>query len=297
MLELIGLLLNAGIFFVASYVLVRDAYGPRGVAVVTLGLTAFYAAHVYYFLVRRIADRELLLSFMGLSVFFVAVTIPLLLSREWITVSWAIQALVMLWLADKLNSQFLRQVAFLLYGIVLFRFGLMDLPAQYSSALPRSGDVALGEYLLHLLERLVVFGVPIGSMAGAYFLLKAPQASGRLARRPGQRRGPVGANAVGRPVLDHRRSGDGVPVPSPRAQPHAQLSFRSLPPAGAHAALAGDVPVLAPRISCQPEPAGPGFSGALRRGSSGQARILRPAVLAVRRGALCMVAAIRSWTP
>jgi uncharacterized membrane protein len=114
-------------------------------------------------------------------VFFLAVTIPLLLSREWITVSWAIQALVMLWLADKLNSQFLRQVAFLLYGIVLFRFGLLDLPAQYSSALPRAGDVALSEYLLHLLERLVVFGVPIGSMAGAYFLLKAPQASGRLA--------------------------------------------------------------------------------------------------------------------
>jgi uncharacterized membrane protein len=181
LLELIGLLLNAGIFFVASYLLVRDAYSPRAVAAITLGLTAFYAAHVYYFLVRRIADRELLVSFMGLSVFFLAVTIPLVLSREWITVSWAIQAIVMLWLADKLNSQFLRQVAFLLYGIVLFRFGLLDLPAQYSSALPRAGDVALGEYLLHLLERLVVFGVPIGSMAGAYFLLKAPQASGRLA--------------------------------------------------------------------------------------------------------------------
>jgi uncharacterized membrane protein len=181
LLELIGLLLNAGIFFVASYLLVRDAYSPRAVAAITLGLTAFYAAHVYYFLVRRIADRELLVSFMGLSVFFLAVTIPLLLSREWITVSWAIQALVMLWLADKLNSQFLRQVAFLLYGIVLFRFGLVDLPAQYSSALPRAGDVALGEYLLHMLERLMVFGVPIASMAGAYFLLKAPQASGRLA--------------------------------------------------------------------------------------------------------------------
>ncbi len=133
LLELIGLLLNAGIFFAASYLLVSEAYGQRAVAVVTLGLTAFYAAHVYYFLVRRIADRELMLSFMGLAVFFLAVTIPLVLSREWITVSWAIQALVMLWLADKLKSEFLRQVAFLLYGIVLFRFGFMDLPAQYTS--------------------------------------------------------------------------------------------------------------------------------------------------------------------
>jgi uncharacterized membrane protein len=181
LLESIGLLLNAGIFFAASYLLVSEAYGPRAVAAVTLGLTAFYAAHVYYFLARRVADRDLLLGFMALSAFFLAVTIPLVLSREWITVSWAIQALVMLWLADKLSSQFLRQVAFLLYAIVLFRFGFMDLPAQYGSALPQAGSVPIGEYLLHLVERLVVFGVPIASMAGAHYLLKSPQASGRLA--------------------------------------------------------------------------------------------------------------------
>ena len=72
-------------------------------------------------------------------------------------------------------------MAFLLYGIVLIRFGFMDLPAQYSSALPQAGDVPLGDYLLHLLERLVVFGVPIASIAGAYFLLKTPAGAGRLA--------------------------------------------------------------------------------------------------------------------
>jgi uncharacterized membrane protein len=182
MLELIGLLLNAGVFFTASYLLVNEAYGQRAVAVVTLGLTVFYAAHVYYCLVRRIADRELFLSFMGLAVFFLAVTIPLVLSRAWITVSWAIQALILLWLADKLNSAFLRQVAFLLYGIVLVRFGFIDLPDQYGQALAPTGQsVALGDYLAHLLERMIVFGVPIGSVAGAYFLLKAPRASARLA--------------------------------------------------------------------------------------------------------------------
>lgn len=180
LLELIGLLLNAGIFFGASYLLVNEAYGQRAVAAVTLGLTAFYAAHVYYFLVRRIADRELMLSFMGLAVFFLAVTIPLVRSREWITVSWAIQALVMLWLADKLKSEFLRQVAFLLYGIVLLRFGFWDLPAQYSTPLQAAAGASLGDYFMHLIERLVVFGVPIGSMAGAYFLLRSPRASARL---------------------------------------------------------------------------------------------------------------------
>ena len=180
LLELLGLLLNAGIFFAASDYLVEPVYGYRAVAVITLGLTAFYAAHVYYFLVRKVSDRELLLGFMGLAVFFLAVTVPLVLSREWITVSWAIQALVMLWLADKLKSEFFRQVAFLLYAVVLARFGFLDLPNQYLSAQAGAVDVPLDEYLLQMIERLVVFGVPVASIAGAYYLLRTPVPAGRL---------------------------------------------------------------------------------------------------------------------
>ncbi len=219
LLELIGLLLNAGIFFAASYLLVNQAYGHRAVAVVTLGLTAFYAAHVYYFLQRRIADRELMLSFMGLAVFFLAVTIPLVLSREWITVCWAIQALVMLWLADKLKSEFLRQVAFLLYGIVLFRFGLWDLPAQYSSA------------AFHGLQRVArrVLRAPHRANGhlrstdridgGSLFPAEIAPRIGPPCRRSSQRCGPVGSDAVGRALCSYPFPGNGISVPSPGAEP------------------------------------------------------------------------------
>src|SRR5262249_36542275 len=159
------------IFFAASYYLVEDVYGHRAGAAVTLGLTAFYAGHVYYFLIRKEADRELMLGFMWLAVLFLAGSQPLVPSREWITVSGAVQAVVMLWLADKLKSEFLRQVAFLLYAIVLLRYGFLDLPNQYLSAQAGATDVPLGEYLLQMIERLVVFGVPVASIAGAYYLL------------------------------------------------------------------------------------------------------------------------------
>ena len=69
-----------------------------------------------------------------------------MLSREWITVSWAIQAIVMLWLADKLKSEFLRQLAFLLYGIMLFRFGFLDLPSQYLTIQAGGTSLSLGDY-------------------------------------------------------------------------------------------------------------------------------------------------------
>ncbi|APW62777.1 DUF2339 domain-containing protein [Paludisphaera borealis] len=184
LLELIGLLLNAGVFFASSYYLVRDVYGQRAVAVVTLGLAAFYVAHVYYFLARRIADRELMHGFMSLAIFFLGVTVPLILSWQWITVCWAVQALVMLWLADKVQSEFIRRAAFVMYAIVLYRFGLIDLPYQYGMRAPATAGATLGVYFAHLLQRLVVFGVPIGSVAGAYFLLQSPSSASALTVDP-----------------------------------------------------------------------------------------------------------------
>lgn len=179
LLDVLVLFLNAGVFFGLSYWLIEKSYGEKWVAAVTLGLTAFYVAHVWYCLVRRVLDRELMVSFTALSAFFLAITVPLLLSREWITVSWAVQALVMLWVAGKLNSEFLRQVAYLLYVIVLGRFVFLDLPSQYGKA--SLAELPIMEYMRQLVERLVMFGVPIGSLALGYRMLSKSGTTAPLA--------------------------------------------------------------------------------------------------------------------
>lgn len=181
LLEPIGLLLNAAIYFGVSYQLVSEAFDYRWVATVSLALAAFYVAHVWYCLVRRVLDRELLFCFVGLAAFFLAVTVPLVLSREWITVSWAIQAFVMLWIAGKLNSEFLRHVAYLLYLIVIGRFCFLDLGNQYAAGAGPAADLPLGDYCWLLLERLVVFGIPIASLAGAFRLLRSPATAASVA--------------------------------------------------------------------------------------------------------------------
>lgn len=174
-LDVLVLFFNAGVFFALSYRLIDQSFAREWTSAVTLALTAFYTMHVYYCLVRKVLDRELMLSFTGLASFFLAITIPLLLSPEWITTSWAIQALVLLWIALKLESQFLRHTAYLLYAIVLLRFGLIDLPSQYASvpATLRLGNLPISAYLLAMVERLVMFGVPISSLGLACRLLKA----------------------------------------------------------------------------------------------------------------------------
>jgi len=171
LLDVLVLFLNAGVFFATSFRLIEITFAREWVATVTLGLTAFYTAHVYYCLVRRVLDRELMLSFTAMASFFLAVTIPVLLSREWITMSWSIQALILLWISGRLNSRFLQHIAYLLYLIVLFRFAFIDLPRQYQS--PGLSDLAFVDYFWQVVQRLVMFGVPIASLAGAYRLLKS----------------------------------------------------------------------------------------------------------------------------
>ena len=173
--DLSALLINAFVYFGESYRLVSVPYGKEWAAVVTLGLALFYTLHVYYFLVRKLVDRELLVSFLGLASFFVIVTVPLVLSKQWITVSWALLALVLLWIARQLGSHVLKYVSFILYGIVMLRFGFIDLPGQFGPALATS--LPWSEYWPQFVERIVMFGVPVVSLGGAQRLLLGWQRS------------------------------------------------------------------------------------------------------------------------
>lgn len=170
LLDVLVLFLNAGIFFTLAFDAIESAHSREWVAAATLGLTAFYTQHVRYCLTRKVLDRELMLSFIALASFFLAISVPLLLAAQWITVSWALQALVTLWIAGRLESRFLRLVAYVLYLIVLGRLTLIDLPGQYGAA--PAAELPLREYLAGLLQRVVLFGVPIASFAGAVRLLR-----------------------------------------------------------------------------------------------------------------------------
>jgi uncharacterized membrane protein len=171
LLDIVALLVNAGVFYALANALIRERYGHQWVAAVSLSLAAFYTAHVFFFLQRRLVDRNLLVVFIGLAAFFLSVTMPLVLSSEWVTVSWAIQAFILLWIAGKIGSEFLRQVCYVLYAVVLARFCYVDLRGQFLRA-PSTAELPLNEYLKQLAERLVMFGVPIASLGGACWLLQ-----------------------------------------------------------------------------------------------------------------------------
>ena len=178
--DLLALFFNAAVFFtVGSGMIDRaygEAYGRQPVALLAVAMAAFYAAHVWIVLKRGMIDRELVVSFLGLASFFVTITMPLVLSRQWVTASWAIQAVIMLWMAERLGSRFLRLAATVVLGLVLCRFFFLDLGRTFL-ARPAIDDMPLGEFTFTLLGRIISFGIPIASLAlAAWFFRRAAAA-------------------------------------------------------------------------------------------------------------------------
>lgn len=163
-LDLIFLFLNAAAFTGLPVACIEQTYRREAIAVLTIGLSVFHLLHIGFFLKRRVEDRGLLYSFTGLAAFFVAITLPLVLTKGWITVSWSLQAFVMLWIASRMRSEFLRQLAYVLYLVVIARFAIIDLAGQFGGL---STNLATKEYFRHLLERAFVLGIPIGSFFAA----------------------------------------------------------------------------------------------------------------------------------
>ena len=169
LLDILSLLLNTAIFFGLSYRLIDQAYGRTWIAAATLGLTIYFAIHFFAMLQRKFIDRNLLVVFLGLSSCFLATTMPLVLSREWITASWSLQALMLLWMASQMRSGIVRSISYVLFALVLGRFALLDLQRTFfGSGWAATANLPMQTYLQLLLSRVVAFGVPIASLAIAY---------------------------------------------------------------------------------------------------------------------------------
>lgn len=197
LLEILGTLVNGGAFFALGHGVVSTAYAPRAVALLALALAAFYVVLVYRFLSAHRQDRGLLMSFFALAAFFIVMVPPLAIAKNWITLSWSLQGLVMLWLAAKLDSRFLRGLSLGAYALAFGRLLFYDLDRQYGRALPF--DLTWAAYWPILGNHLLTIGGPIAALGGAWFLLKSPPAAAPVLQVG--RANDLPAEPAGRPVL------------------------------------------------------------------------------------------------
>jgi|GEM_PF-270866 len=169
LLDLLALVLNVAVFFHTANDMLYPFYGKTGSGYLCFFLSFFYWLHVVIFLRWKLLDRELLICFLGLSSFFLTLALPLLFSAQWLTSCWAIQSVAMIWVAKKVGSRFLVQLAYILLAIVMGRMVLFDFPSHFAAPPQGQPPIAqppleLAEFLRALLERVIQFGIPLASI-------------------------------------------------------------------------------------------------------------------------------------
>jgi len=173
-LDIVLMLVNAALVYVVGLSLLRATFEGHASydnfkAMMTLGLAAHNILLVFLFQFRRLRDKALSTTAIALAAFFLAITMPLVLSENWITASWAIEALVLLWVGERIRSTTLRYLAGIAYIFVFLKVGIVELPGHYSK--PIVEGLTFAQYWPVMVERLMIFLVPILSLFGAAWVI------------------------------------------------------------------------------------------------------------------------------
>jgi uncharacterized membrane protein len=121
------LLVNPFVFFVTGYYFLNPNHHDW-MGVFAIGLALLYAGAAKLLLDRAKASKTELLLMIGVALTFLTLAIPIQLKANWITMAWAIEALLILWVALEMNSLRLRVVAYALFALGLLKLVFVDTP-------------------------------------------------------------------------------------------------------------------------------------------------------------------------
>ncbi len=153
------MVINAGAYFGITYGLLWDDF-EAWMGGFTLLLSLFYGALGYAAVVRSKEHFQLSFMALGIALVFLTIAIPVQLGGPWISVAWAVEGAVLMWLAFRLNMPQLRW-----FGVGVFViFGFTALVLDTPRALDDVSTPFLNAYLPASLMGIVA------TFLAAYFL-------------------------------------------------------------------------------------------------------------------------------
>ncbi len=156
--------LNAAAYFGISYHIFWHDYHVW-LGLFSFLLAGFYAVLGYIALRRNKENRTLSYFAFGIAIVFLTVAIPVQLHRSWITVGWAAEAAVLIWIASSQGLRRLQLCGLGIFGLVLIRLFHFDAIVDQASFRPVLDD-----------SMILPFGVSIVAFyAAAYFLKRDPK--------------------------------------------------------------------------------------------------------------------------
>ncbi|MFK7900185.1 MAG: DUF2339 domain-containing protein [Cyclobacteriaceae bacterium] len=163
--EIIMLLSNSAIYFGLGLSLLHGYKDGLFSGVFTALIAIFNFVFTFVLYKRKDIDKNLLFLLIGLVLTFVSLIAPIQLKGNFITLFWAIEAVLLLWLSQKSGIQLMKAVSVLISGLMLISLGI-DWQQNYY---PTLDYVVLKPFLN---KAFITSLAAMGSLAGIIFLLK-----------------------------------------------------------------------------------------------------------------------------
>lgn len=144
---------NSLIAFGLGYAMVKAQYSQEWVSVISVSYAVIFLLMASYLMRRGMQDQAAFAALVAKAALFLIITVPLIFSRHWITIFWAAQALVLLWMGIHIGRRSLSGGAYLLFAAALGKFLLHDYSEVFRFSIH---DWAIGgTYSYLLIERYV----------------------------------------------------------------------------------------------------------------------------------------------
>ncbi len=170
--DLTRLLLTAGLWFTAAYVLLRPDYRDW-LGLLAVGMALVYTVLARVMLGRRPDDGRQLLTALAAAIGFIALTFPIQARAEWIALGWAAESAALWWFGLRTRSVALRAMAMAVATLAVGRLVIVDTLHRnlelYTPILQQVRDSGVGRHRLPALAgdgRSGVLGRDWGGLSG-----------------------------------------------------------------------------------------------------------------------------------
>jgi uncharacterized membrane protein len=166
-------LTNATLYFATSYLLLEDyrtqvanAFALQGPH--ALLLSVFFGLLYFIARQRHRADKFLTYTYVALAVTFLTMAIAIQTDQQWVTIAWAVEALMLTWVGLKAEEDAPRFAALPVFAVAVMHWFLVDMQAFGYQSLYQPG--AVFHPLLN--KRAVSCAVLVGVCAGVVYLYR-----------------------------------------------------------------------------------------------------------------------------
>jgi uncharacterized membrane protein len=120
------LILNSLFAFGYSYAMIRGHFSLPWVSIISLFYALVFLSLATFLYRRGVHKQEAFAVFLAKAALFIIITVPIIFSKHWITIFWAVQGLTVLWMGSTLDRKGLRLAGYGLLGITVGKFLFHD---------------------------------------------------------------------------------------------------------------------------------------------------------------------------